>query len=103
MVYFSSEKGRTVVTLILPSKEETTLSTLLQTSPTRARGLWSSVFFSIEVNPSTTCSGPTGYYSLSHLLCSVHDQPVFFGFEFLQQLFLIPVHVPCFSDKVTVA
>jgi hypothetical protein len=34
-------------------REQAALRTLLQTSPTRARGLWSSVFFSIEVNPST--------------------------------------------------
>ncbi len=55
------------MTLSLRSKEETTLRALLQTSPTRGRGLWSSVFFSIEVNPNTVWSGPTGYYSSSLL------------------------------------
>jgi hypothetical protein len=55
------------MTLSLRSKEEATLRALLQTSPTRARGLWSSVFFSIEVNPNTVWSGPTGYYSSSLL------------------------------------
>jgi hypothetical protein len=32
-------------------------------------------------------------------LCSVHDQPAYFAFEFLQLLFLIAVHVPCYLDK----
>ncbi len=54
--------------------------------------------FSVEVNPSTTCSGPTGYYSSSRLLCSVHDQPAYSAFEFLQLLFLITVHVPYYLD-----
>ena len=54
---FLRRKKERQLPLSFPWKEEAALRALVQTSPTRARGLWSGVFFSIEVNPSTELSG----------------------------------------------
>ena len=83
---FLRRKKERQLPLSFPWKEEAALRALVQTSPTRARGLWSGVFFSIEVNPNTVCSGPTGFFVPPVVFCA-RPKPAYFAFECLQHQF----------------